>query len=98
MRVVTASVAGGALAGVAEGRLRDEAAGVDGPEGDAGTDGVVDGGVELGLVVDAVEGEAAGEVDEDLFLAEAAEHLGGGLKGGELAVGVEEVELAAVLT
>ena len=62
-----------------------------------GADGGVDGGAQLRLVVDAVQPQAAGEVDQRLLLVELAEHLDGGLQRGQLAVGVEDVELAVVL-
>ncbi len=62
-----------------------------------GSNGRVDGGVELRLVIDAVEAQAAGEVDERFLLVQLAQHLGRGLQGGELAIGVEDVELAVVL-
>ena len=69
---VDVGVAGGALGGVAQWGHGYEAAGVDGPEGDAGLDGGVHRGVELGLIVDAVEAEAAGEVDEGFLFVELA--------------------------
>ena len=53
--------------------------------------------LQLRLVVDAVEPQAAGEVDQRLLLVERAQHLDGGLQRGQLAVGVEDVELAVVL-
>ena len=53
--------------------------------------------MKLGLIVDAIQTEAAGEVDQSLLLVDLAEHLGGGLQGGELAIGIEDVELAVVL-
>ena len=43
------------------------------------------------------ERNPAGEVDQRLLLLEPAEHGGGGLEGGELPVGEEDVELAVVL-
>ncbi len=88
---------GDPLRGVAQRRLRHQAARVDGPERHAGADGGVDGGVQLRLVVDAVQPQAAGEVDQRFLLVELAQHLGGGLERGQLAVGVEDVELAVVL-
>ncbi len=94
---VHARVARRALGRIAERSFGDEAARVDRPEGDARLDGGVDRRVELGLVVDAVEAKAAGEVDERFLLVQLAEHLGRGLQRGELAVGVEDVELAVVL-
>ena len=53
--------------------------------------------MQLRLVVDAVQPQAAGEVDQRLLLVQLAQHLGGGLQRGELAVRVEDVELAVVL-
>ena len=50
------------------------------------------------LVVDAVELQAAGEINQRLLLVERAQHFGGGLQRGQLAVGVEDVELAVVLS
>ena len=46
----------------------------------------VDGGLQLRLVVDAVEAQAAGEIHQRLFLVQAGEHLRGGLQRGELAM------------
>ncbi len=85
------------LSRVAERSLCDQPARVDRPKRDAGFDGCVDGGTKLGLVVNAVEAETAGEVDKRLLLVQLAEHFGRGLQGRELAVGVEDVELAVVL-
>ena len=42
--------------------------------------------------------KAAGEVDQRLLFAELAQHLRGGLQSGELAVGVEDIEFAVVLS
>ena len=94
---VHARVAGRALGRVAERSLRDQAARVDRPERNTGFDRGVNGGVKLGLVVDAVEAESAGKVDERFLLVQLAEHFRRGLQSGELAVGVEDVELAVVL-
>ena len=46
---------------------------------------------------DAVQPQAAGEIDQRLLLVQLPEHLDGGLQRGQLAVGVEDVELAVVL-
>jgi hypothetical protein len=63
----------------------------------AGLDGRVDGSVKLGLVVDAVEPQSAGEVDQRFLLVQLAKHLRGSLQGGKLAIGIEDVELAVIL-
>ena len=80
------------------GAIRDQAARINGPERDTRSNGRVDGGVQLRLVINAIEAEAAGEVDERFLLVQLAQHFGGGLQGGELAIGVEDVELAVVLS
>jgi len=54
--------------------------------------------VQLRLVVGSIEAQTAGEVDEDLLLVELAEHFGRGLQRGELAVGIEDIELGVILT
>ena len=77
---VHAGVALRTLRGIAQWRLRDQAARIDGPEGDAGLDGCVDRGVQLRLVVDAVQPQSAGEVDERLLLIQLAEHMRRGLQ------------------
>ena len=51
----------------------------------------------LRLVIDAVQPQSAGEVDQRFLLVELAQHLSRCLQCGELAVGVEDVELAVVL-
>ena len=61
-----------ALRGIAHRRLRHQAAGVDREEGDVGADRGVDGRLQLRLVVDAVETQAAGEVDQHLLLVQRA--------------------------
>ena len=68
------------------------------PKRHTGTDGSVDRGVELRLVVCAIQPQTAGEVDQRLLLAELPQHFGGGFERRQLAVGVEDVELAVVLT
>ena len=94
---VHADAARRSLGRVAQRRLGHQAARIDRPERDAGADGRVDGGVQLRLVVHAVQPQAAGEVDQRFLLVELAQHLGGGLQRGQLAVGIEDVELAVVL-
>ncbi len=51
----------------------------------------------LRLVVDAVQTQSAGKVDQRLLFAYLAKHVCGGLQRGELPVSVEDVELAIVL-
>ena len=51
----------------------------------------------LGLIVYAVQPQPAREVDKRLLLVELAEHVRCGLKCSELAVSIEDVELAVVL-
>ena len=94
---IDAGVARRALGCIAERSLCHQAARIDGPEGYAGLDGRIDGSVQLGLVVDAIEPQAAGKVDERFLLVKLAKHFGRGLQGGELPVGIEDVELAVVL-
>jgi len=53
--------------------------------------------MKLRLVVDAVETEPAGEVDERLFLVQLGQHLGCGLQCRELSIGIEDVELTVIL-
>ena len=45
----------------------------------------------------AVQPQAAGEVDQRFLLAELAQHFRGGLQRGQLAIGIENIELAVVL-
>ena len=86
------------MRGVSQGRLGHQTARVDGPKRHTGADGAVDRGVELRLVVHAIQPQAAGKVDQRFLLAELPQHFGGGLQRGQLPVGVEDVELAVVLT
>ena len=53
--------------------------------------------MQLRDVVYAVHAQAAGKIDERLLLVHLLQHPGRGLQRGELAVGVEDVELAVVL-
>ena len=85
------------VGGIAHRRQRHQAPRVDGEQRHVGADGGVGGGAQLRLVIDAIEAHAAGKVDERLLLIQIAEHLRGGLNGGKLAVGVEDVEFAIVL-
>ena len=82
---------------IAQRRAGHQPARINGPKRNAGADRRVDGGVHLRLVVDAVQPQAAGKVDQRLLLAHLAQHLRRGLQRGELAVGIEDVELAVVL-
>ena len=52
----------------------------------------------LRLVVDAVQPQVAGKVDERLLLAHLAEHVRRRLQRGQLPVGVEDVKLAVILS
>ncbi len=52
--------------------------------------------MEGGLVLDAVAGDASGEVEQRFFLVDVVERLGDGGDGKELAVGVDVVVLALV--
>ena len=52
---------------------------------------------QLRLVIDAVEPQAAREVDQRLLLVERLQHTDRRLDGGQLPVGIEDVELAIVL-
>ena len=94
---IHADVAGRALRRVAERSPGDQASCIDRPEGNARADGRVDRRVQLRLIVDAVQAQAAGEIDQGLLLAQLAKHLGRGLERAQLAVGVEDIELARVL-
>ena len=94
---VDAGVSRRALGRVAERRLRHQAARVYGPKGNACFDSGVDRGVKLGLVVNAVQSKATGKVNERFLFGQLAKHLGRGLQGRELAIGVEDIELAVVL-
>ena len=49
------------------------------------------------LIVDAVETQSAGEIEDRFLFAELPQHLGRGLQRGKLAVGIKDVELAIVL-
>src|SRR6202034_2876783 len=62
-----------------------------------GANGGIYGSVQLGLVVQPVQPNAAREIEQRFLFAELAEHHGGGLQRGQLTVRVEDVELAVVL-
>src|SRR6185295_810699 len=57
----------------------------------------VERGAQLRLVVDTVEIQSAGEINEGFLFVEDTEFLDSGLQGCELAVRVEEIEFAGVL-
>ena len=65
---------------------------------DVGANRRVDRGAQLRLVVDAVQPQAAGEVDERLLLGQRPQHVDRRLQRRELPVGVEDVELGIVLS
>lgn len=88
--------AGAAGAGIAAGDLGHEAARVHGVEGDVGAVGGVGGGAELRAVFFAGLRDAAGELNDGLAARDVAEQVGESLEGGELAVGIEDVELGLV--
>jgi hypothetical protein len=75
----------------------DKTACIDGIEGDVRSSRSVQRGPQLGLVIDAVKIQSTREVNQRFLFSDQAEHVDGGLQGRELAVGIEEVELAAVL-
>ena len=74
-----------------------QAARVDRPEGDAGANRGVDGGMQLRLIVHAVQPDSAGEIQQRLLLVELPQHLHRGLQRRQLPIGIEDVELAVVL-
>jgi len=51
--------------------------------------------LQLGLVVDAVSGDTAGEVEHRLLLWESGQYFDRSLDGGELAVRDENIKLGA---
>ena len=64
---------------------------------DVGADRGVGRRAQLRLVVDAVEPQAAGEVDQRLLLRQRAQHRRRRLQRRQLAVGVQDAELGIVL-
>ena len=92
-----ADAAGRRLRRVAERRHRDQPARVDRVDRDVRADRRVDGRAQLRLVVDAVQPQAAGEIDERLLLGQIPQHRRRGLQRRQLAIGVEDVELGIVL-
>ncbi len=56
------------LAGISAGRQRDQTPRIHGIEGDVGADGGVDGGFQLRVILNARLGNAAGEINQRLFL------------------------------
>src|SRR5205807_7439487 len=83
--------------GVSKWSLCYQTAGVDRPKRHTSTDGGVDRGVELRLVVHAIQPQAAGEIDERFLLAKLPQHFGSRLQRGQLTIGIENVELTVVL-
>ena len=67
-------VARRSLRGIAKRRLRHQATRVDRPERNARANGRVDSGLKLRLVIDAIQSQAAGEVDERLLLIQLPQH------------------------
>ena len=92
-----ADAAGRGPRGVAERRLRDQAARVDWVQRHVGTDRGVGRRPQLRLVVDAVQPQAAREVDQRLLLRQRPQHGGRRLQRRQLAVGVQDAELRIVL-
>jgi hypothetical protein len=82
---------------IAQGRRSNQAASVDRPEGHTSANRRVDGGVQLRLIIDSVQPQAAGEIEQGLLLIERAQHPGGCLQRRKLAIRVENVELGIVL-
>ena len=89
--VVAAGAAQAAGSGVAQGRDSFEAARIHRVDGHIGAHGSVDGGVQRGLVLNAVALDAAGEIEQRLFLVDVGERVGDVGDGKELAVGVDVV-------
>jgi hypothetical protein len=83
-------------AGVAAGRLRDQARNVHRVKRDIRADRGVHGGSKLALVFDAGLRNARGEIDERLLLGEGSQAVGGRFESGQLLIGVKDVELGFV--
>ena len=79
-------------------RWRHQAARVDRMDRDVRAERGVDRGAQLRLVVDAVQPQAAREVDQRLLLGQRPQHRDRRLQRRQLAIGVEDVELGVVLT
>ena len=94
---VHARVARRALRRIAQRRLGHQTARIDRPERNARPDRRIDRRMQLRLIVDAIQPQPAGKVDQRLLLVQLPKHLRRGLQCGELAVGIEDVELAVVL-
>ena len=77
-------------------RRSHQPARIDGIEGDVGADGCVDGGLKLRLIVHAGFLDAARNVDQRLLFRIARETAGGIFERGQLAIGIEDVELGLV--
>ena len=90
--------AGRCLRRIAERSARDQSASIDRVEHHVGANRGIDRGVQLRLIVDAVQTQAACEIDQRLLLAQRSQHADRGLQRGQLPVGIEQVELGIVLT
>ena len=75
-----------------------QASRIDRPHRNPRADRGVDRGMQLRLVVDAVQPQAAGEINQRLLLVQMPSIFDGGLQSRQLAIRVEDVELAVVLT
>ena len=87
---------GAALLASPPGASGHQAARIHGVKRDVGADGGVDGGFDLRVVLDAGLRDAAGEVDQRLFLGQRRQHADGGFQAGQLAVRIEDVEFGFV--
>ena len=85
-----------AFTGVADGGKRLQAPGIDAVDGEVGLGGLIGSRAQAGLVLDAVAGEAAGEIEHGLALIDALQALGNGTDGEQFAVGVEAVVFGIV--
>ncbi len=81
---------------VADGIEGLQTARVHGVHGGVRLDALVGGGTDACLVLDALAGEAAGEVQHALLLLDLLDGLADGSDGVQLAIGVEGIELAVV--
>ena len=82
---------------IAEWRGRHQPACVHRIERNVAADRGIDGGAQLRLVVDSAHAHAAGEVHQRFLFRQAAEHLHGGFQRRQLAIRIENIELAVVL-
>ncbi len=81
---------------IAAGNLRHQAARIHGVDGHVGAVGGVGGGAQLRAIVLAGLRDAAGELDHRFFAGDFAQQVGHRFERGQLAVGVEDVELGIV--